>query len=264
MINSEYIKEKQKEKFDLFWSKKVKKFHKTGSQCSVEYKGTNYYFNKLHKTNENEYYIVCRKGVINGKTGKVEVLDRKVYSKNGFKEVFVDYDEYKRDLISLLTNFDRDYDGVELRQKNCTSKPYLLQQEYFLAFFRYIGCDIAQERKMLEYSFEDIKQYVISKKKTQHLTSRYFEFACYKAKELRYLLKHKISSILLNPMENVFIDYCKTNGFRDLHDLILIPYYTVALLEKFGQKLIEQIINDIKSFIDMQFLYATCVTSDDI
>lgn len=267
MTNDKYIREKQIEKFDLYWSKKIKKLPKTTtkiSQCTVEMKGKKYYFNKVQRDGENDYSIVCKMGVVNNNSGNETLSERKVYSKNEFKEVFIDYDEYERELRSVLRNFNYDYEGRDVRQENHISKLYRLQQEYSLAFLRYLGCDVVREKKMLKYTKDEIRKYVIDKKNTKNLTSRYFEFAYYKAKRLRRLLKHKISTILLRPSEKCFTDYCRANGFKDFHDLILIPYYSLTLIEEFGQELIEQIIKDIKSYIDVQVLYDTYVTSDDI
>ena len=267
MTNDKYIREKQIEKFDLYWSKKLKKLPNTTtktSHCFVEMRGIKYYFNKVQRESEKDYCIVCKKGVAKNNSVQETLSERKVYSKNEFREVFVDYDEYERELKSVLRDYNYDYEGRDVRQENHIAKLYRLQQEYSLAFLRYLGCDVGREKKMLKYTKDEIRKYVIEKKNTQNLTSRYFEFAYYKAKRLRRLLKHKISTVLLRPSEKRFTDYCKANGFIDFHDLILIPYYSLTLIEEFGQEVIEQIIKDIKSYIDVQVLYDTYVTSDDI
>lgn len=251
MTNNEYIKEKQKEKFDLYWEKKVKKLPNSSaivSHCTIEIHGTEYYFKKVRKYWGTEYCVICKKKMSYSNDKKY--LGRKEYSKNEFKDIFINYDEYKKELRRVLhrPRYDIEYSGES--RKNNIAKMYYLQQEYSLAFLRYLGCDVESEKKRLKFTKEEIRRYVINKKKNGSLASRYFEFVCYETKKLRCLLECKISTILLRPEEKCFIDYCKLSGFDNLHDLLLIPFYSLTLLQEFGQELIELVIMDIKSFIE--------------
>ena len=97
-------REKQIEKFDLYWSKKIKKLPNTTtktSHCFVEMRGVKYYFNKVQRESEKDYCIVCKKGVAKNNSGEETLSERKVYSKNEFREVFVDYDEFP----SIISRF---------------------------------------------------------------------------------------------------------------------------------------------------------------
>lgn len=266
MTIKEYIKEKQKEKFDLRWAKKIETIPNNRGktfQCMVIFKGIKYYFNKMQRRDDLDFYIVCKRSNITA-SGTEVVSNGKTYSKKEFKDIFVDYDEYEKELRIIFRDNKTKYEGKDEKQQNHILELYRLQQEYSLAFLKYIGCDVSREKKMLSYSLAEIKNYVLEKKKKGSLISRYYEFLPFNAKRLRKLLKHKICKILINPNEKVFTDYCKVNGFKELHDLLFIPYYSIALLKQFGRELIEQIIKDIKSYIDLQNLYNTYITSDDI
>ena len=61
-----------------------------------------------------------------------------------------------------------------------------------------------------------------------------------------------------------FIVFCTINGFNNLLALILLPYYSKGILDRFDTETIERVVKEVKVFLDMHILYEDYITSDDI
>ena len=86
----------------------------------------------------------------------------------------------------------------------------------------------------------------------------------YRISKIRKYCNVNISNILLDKEDVGFIDFCTINGFNNLLALILLPYYSKGILDRFDTETIERVVKEVKVFLDMHILYEDYITSNDI
>ena len=271
-MNWDYIREKRKKKFSVLWDAKVPRLPVISADDSeskaIDIKDKRYYFNKK-TTKSGEVYLVCRIGRLAER--KEKIGDKKEYDMRGLQEIFCNYTEFGNDTrraIRVLQNrkeallsFENDL-KKEIEQSISLLQ---LQVEYAVAFFAYLRWSIKREEEYTRYNtVEQIKTWVEECKKEKNLSSRYFEFLPYRISKIRKYCNVNISNILLDKEDVGFIDFCTINGFNNLLALILLPYYSKGILDRFDTETIERVVKEVKVFLDMHILYEDYITSDDI
>ena len=265
MTNEEFVEKKLSQKFDFFWEKALKKLsHGNEKFFSIRTENYRYYFNKISSRIDCEPCIVCKRSLIeNGKEKGFK--DRKVYSKKEFKEIYVKYEQYKKELHSVFLSgkeFVPDAYAGNFTCDKATKELYLLQRKYSIIFLRCIGLDVIKEQRCLYLNLDEIRDYICDAKR--RYCNRYFEFQKFGLKMIQPLLDSPIEVILLDSKYERFITFCKEKCINDLTSLLFVPYYAVTLVNRFGASLIGSVLFDIKRYVKVQILFEKYVSLEDV
>lgn len=265
MTNEEFVEKKLSQKFDFFWEKALKKLSYGNEKFfSIRTENYRYYFNKISSRIDCEPCIVCKRSLIeNGKEKGFK--DRKVYSKKEFKEIYVKYEQYKKELHSVFLSgkeFVPDAYAGNFTCDKATKELYLLQRKYSIIFLRCIGLDVIKEQRCLYLNLDEIRDYICDAKR--RYCNRYFEFQKFGLKMIQPLLDSPIEVILLDLKYERFITFCKEKCINDLTSLLFVPYYAVTLVNRFGASLIGSVLFDIKRYVKVQILFEKYVSLEDM
>lgn len=268
MTNEEYIINKRKAKFEQIWDKILKKLPNS-SQKAMEINKCLFH---TQLWNKKLQLVICRivKEEKNNKSVNV-VLDKKDLEKIfvNFNSYIEEINEYKKNINEELRckgSFNNINSNARYRQliKRLNALEY--EKKYAEILFKLGGCSLKKEYYSAEIALSEIRSYICGIREHGKIGDIYHEFKIYGSNKIRYLIKRKynLSDVLIEKDILNFVEFCINEDFKDLYDLLLIPYHNYALVEKYGADCLQKVISSIKTFIDLHTLEFQDITFEDL
>ena len=255
-------------KFEHAWQKRAKLLPGR-SQAAIEVTGQNIDEKCLFKkqiSNGGAIDVICQKSIRNPDSGNWRNGDKRVYSKKDFQEIFVDFEEYEREVsrIRYIALYENSQEEQELQQEYSDyNESILLEKEYAQFFLSWIGCDCNYEKRCAKMQLADLPGFINSYRQTRSLTKRYFEYKKIKTKSIKPYLSQEIGKVIVQPKNERFIELCKRYRLCDLQDLMFFPYHAKCVVEYLGWELLENVIKEVIQYLRFEKLWST-VTDEDI
>lgn len=258
MTNEKFILRKKKEKFNLAWEKLLRILPSSG-QKALEISGMTF---QKRNVGHRQDYIICNK--VGTTKGASYEATKVVLGKSDLENAFVGYEDYDREIIEAKRNLSGDefnVNGVPItfHKKKSRIREYGRlenEQRYFNTLLAKCGCSLKKEREIDNLQIENLSDYIKSMKSIGKISSFYFEFKSYGLKHLYNILKtrKKIEDILVSSEYSDFREFCLSNGITSIFDILVFPFYSKTIVNRFGYEILDSIIKNIKGTIDLLLL----------
>ena len=232
----DFIKNKKIKEFEFCWEKLLEMIPTYGKRLTIGERN----FRKQ---------LLQKKETLIISTSKEDGI-KVVLNKNDFLEPILNTDYFTETKKEIVYAHRFDYEPDDLVRDLYRLKT---EEEIIKILTNKGGCSYTRIKKIDRLKLDDLYWYVDERRQKARLSLVYFEFLSINKTKLKKAIykRKKINQVLIGERFKDFVSYCEKAGLRDLFDLLLIPYYSQALVNKFGVKTVQDIINTIVVMIDI-------------